>query len=93
MKPASVWMVSVMELPTSASSGRLGEMDATPLGREPPARLMVAWMTANVAVTLRALSMLTVQTPVPLQWSLQPTKRWPASGVAVRVICSGSASA
>ena len=40
---------------------------------------------ANVAVTLLASLMLTVQLPVPLHAPLQPVKVLPVSGVAVRV--------
>jgi hypothetical protein len=39
----------------------------------------------NVAVTLRAAVMLTVQVPVPVHAPLQPVKVEPAAGAAVRV--------
>ena len=44
-------------------------------------------VTLKVAVTLRALLMLTVQLPVPLQAPPQPAKLLPDAGCAVKVTC------
>jgi len=41
--------------------------------------------TSNVAVTVRAWVMLTVQVPVPAHAPLQPVKVEPAAAVAARV--------
>lgn len=46
---------------------------------------VVTTLWANVAVTLCADVMLTVQLPVPLHAPLQPVKVLPVAGVAVRV--------
>jgi hypothetical protein len=68
----------------------------TPLGDEvtvplpapdfltPSVKVVVA-TELNVAVTLRALIIETVQVPVPEQSPLQPPNADPASGAAVRV--------
>ena len=44
-----------------------------------------AFISVNVAVTLLAAVMLTVQLPVPVQAPLQPVKVLPVTGVAVSV--------
>ena len=41
----------------------------------------------KLAVTLRALAMLTLQLPVPLQAPPQPAKLLPDAGCAVKVTC------
>jgi hypothetical protein len=46
---------------------------------------VVGVLVANVAVTLRAAVMLTVQSPVPVHAPLQPVKEEPVAAAAVRV--------
>jgi hypothetical protein len=52
-----------------------------------PARVTVSAnvTTVNVAVTLRAWLIDTVQPPVPVHAPLQPVNVWPAAAVAVSV--------
>jgi hypothetical protein len=70
------------------SDGQLipeGELVTVPLPETPT--LSVYWGSANVAVTLCAVFIVTTQLPTPLQAPPQPPKPQPFAGVAVSVTC------
>ena len=92
VEPAAGVAVSVTAVPLAKVAEQVaphempaGELEIVPLPAPAFVRLSVKGCSANVAVTLWAALIVTVQVPVPVQPPLQPVNVEPVAGVAVSV--------
>jgi len=92
VEPAAGVAVSVTAVPLAKAAEQVaphempaGELEIVPLPAPAFVRLSVKGCSANVAVTLWAALIVTVQVPVPVQPPLQPVNVEPVAGVAVSV--------